>query len=112
MPFVNLDHCESREVIPGYNAVFLHSENLTLAYWTITAGAEMPEHSHEHEQIANLLEGEFELEVDGEKQFLRPGMVALIQAQHPHWTLPQSLCARCREILQATRPVCHSSPLA
>lgn len=84
MPFVNLDHCESREVIPGYNAVFLHSENLTLAYWTITAGAEMPEHSHEHEQIANLLEGEFELEVDGEKQLLRPGMVALIPSEAPH----------------------------
>jgi quercetin dioxygenase-like cupin family protein len=101
MPFVNLDHCESREVIPGYNAVFLHSENLTLAYWTITAGAEMPEHSHEHEQIANLLEGEFELEVDGEKQFLRPGMVALIPSEAPHSGRAVSDC----RILDVFHPV-------
>jgi quercetin dioxygenase-like cupin family protein len=84
MPFVNLDHCESHEIIPGYNAVFLHGKNLTLAYWTITAGAEMPVHSHAHEQVANLLEGEFELEVDGVKQLLRPGMVALIPSEAPH----------------------------
>lgn len=101
MPFVNLDNCDSREVIPGYNAIFLHSENLTLAYWAITAGAEMPEHSHEHEQVANLLEGEFELEVDGEKQLLRPGMVALIPSEAPHSGRAVSDC----RILDVFHPV-------
>jgi quercetin dioxygenase-like cupin family protein len=84
MSFLNLDEFDSREIIPGYYAKFLHSKNMTLAYWTITAGAEMPVHAHEHEQVSNVLEGEFELEVDGEKQVLRPGMVALIPSEAPH----------------------------
>jgi quercetin dioxygenase-like cupin family protein len=84
MPFLNLDEFDPREIIPGYHAKFLHSENMTLVYWTITAGAEMLVHAHEHEQVANVLEGEFELEVDGEIQVLRPGMVALIPSEAPH----------------------------
>jgi quercetin dioxygenase-like cupin family protein len=84
MPFINLDEFDSREIIQGYRGVFIHSENLTLAYWTIDAGAVMPEHSHPHEQVANILEGEFELVLDGESKVLRPGMVAMIPAGMPH----------------------------
>jgi quercetin dioxygenase-like cupin family protein len=84
MPYVNLEDIGTREIIPGYRAVFLHSENMTMAYWTIEAGAEMPVHAHPHEQVANLLEGEFELEIDGEQQILRPGIVALIPSNIPH----------------------------
>jgi quercetin dioxygenase-like cupin family protein len=84
MPYVNLKDIESREIIPGYRAVFLHSENMTMAYWTIEAGAEMPVHAHPHEQVANLLEGEFELALEGEQQVLHPGMVAIIPSNTPH----------------------------
>ncbi len=84
MPFVNLSEVESQEIIPGYSATFLHSEKMTLAYWTVQAGAEMPVHAHEHEQFANVLEGEFELELDGEKRTLRPGIVAVIPSNTPH----------------------------
>jgi quercetin dioxygenase-like cupin family protein len=84
MPFINLSEIETREIIPGYLATFIHSENMTVAYWTVKAGAEMPVHSHEHEQVANLLEGEFELELNGVKQTLRPGIAALIPSNIPH----------------------------
>ncbi len=75
MGFLNLKEMEEREIIPGYRAVFVHSENMSLAYWDIDSGAVMPEHSHPHEQIANVLEGRFELTVDSETRVLEPGMV-------------------------------------
>ena len=84
MPFIDLSENESHEIIPGYTATFLHGETMTLAYWTIKAGAAMPAHSHEHEQVANVLEGTFELELEGEVQSLRSGMVALIPSNALH----------------------------
>ena len=92
MPFYTLADFESREIIPGFNATFLHSENMTLAYWTISAGAEMPVHSHVHEQVANVLEGEFTLEIEGEKRTLRPGMVAHIPSGMSHGGYAISAC--------------------
>ncbi|TFH36651.1 MAG: cupin domain-containing protein [Anaerolineales bacterium] len=101
MPYMNLSEFEAREIIPGYRAIFLHSENMTLAYWTISAGSAMPVHSHPHEQVANILEGEFELVLDGEARVLRPGMVAMIPPDVPHGGLAISEC----RILDVFHPV-------
>ena len=84
MGFLNLKDLEEREIVPGYRVKFVHSENMTLAYWDVDQGAALPEHSHPHEQIANVLEGRFELTVDGEPRILEPGMVAVIPGGVPH----------------------------
>jgi len=84
MTFLTLKEIEEKEIVPGYRAKFVHSENMTLAYWDVDPGAALPEHSHPHEQIANVLEGRFELTVDGEPLVLEPGMVAVIPGGVPH----------------------------
>jgi len=84
MTFLSLKDIEEKEIVPGYRAKFVHSENMTLGYWDVDQGAELPEHSHPHEQIANVLEGRFELTVDGEPRILEPGMVAVIPGGVPH----------------------------
>lgn len=84
MTFLTLKEIEEKEIVPGYRAKFVHSENMTLAYWDVDPGAALPEHSHPHEQIANVLEGRFELTVDGEPRVLEPGMVAVIPGGVPH----------------------------
>lgn len=84
MYFLNLDELTEREIVPGYRAKFIHADHMTLAYWVVEAGAELPEHSHPHEQIANVLEGEFELTVNGESRVLVPGQVAVIPGDVPH----------------------------
>jgi quercetin dioxygenase-like cupin family protein len=53
-------------------------------YWTVDEGAVMPEHSHMHEQVAHVLEGVFELTVDGETKVLEPGVVAVIPPHVKH----------------------------
>lgn len=84
MAFIDLSTLNEREVVPGYRAVFVHSEQMTVAYWTITAGAALPEHSHPHEQISTLIEGEFEMVIAGERRLLRPGEVAVIPSNVRH----------------------------
>ncbi len=84
MPKIDLDTIEEREIVPGFHARFIHSENMTIAYWRVEAGASLPDHHHPHEQIANVLEGEFELTVDGEAHHLKPGQVVLIPSNVPH----------------------------
>jgi quercetin dioxygenase-like cupin family protein len=79
-----LSELESREVVAGFHGKFVHSENMTFVYWQIDAGSTLPEHAHPHEQVANILEGTFELRVNGETVTLEPGNVAVIPSNAKH----------------------------
>jgi quercetin dioxygenase-like cupin family protein len=57
---------------------------MTFAWWTIDAGAEVPEHDHPHEQVVNVLEGELALTVDGTEHVLHPGDVVAIPGGTRH----------------------------
>ena len=84
MPFINLENTLEKELIPGFQAKLIHTENLTIGYFSIKAGSVLPEHSHVHEQISNVLEGEFEMTLDGITQLLKPGTVAVIPSMTVH----------------------------
>ncbi|MBW2974399.1 cupin domain-containing protein [Candidatus Woesearchaeota archaeon] len=101
MPFRNLKEIEEKEIIPGYRARFIHSQNMTLAYWDIDKEAPLPEHSHPHEQAANILEGRFELKIGNESRILEPGDVAVIPPNIKH---SGKAITRCR-ILDVFYPV-------
>jgi len=68
----------SRELIPGTEVRFVHGERMTVAYWTFGPEIPFPEHSHPHEQITNIVEGEFELTVDGATEALTAGSFRVI----------------------------------
>ena len=84
MPQINLDEIEEKELLPGLHVRFVHSDTMTLAYWNIEDGASLPEHTHHHEQIVNVIEGELELVVDGEPHHLTSGKVFLLPPNVPH----------------------------
>ena len=84
MPKISLNEIESRELVPGFHARMVHTENMTLAYWDIEEGALLPDHSHPHEQVANVIEGTLELVVDGETHNMTPGKVFVIPSNVPH----------------------------
>ena len=82
--YVDLSETQERELVPGYHVRFVHSQTMTLAFWRVEAGAALPAHSHPHEQVAQVLEGRFELVVDGEPFQLGPGEVVVIPGGVPH----------------------------
>lgn len=85
MPFIHKGSLPSKELFPGYVAKMVHTETMTIVYWTISAGAAIPEHSHLHEQVTHVLDGSFELVVDGEAKLLEPGVVAVIPSNVKHF---------------------------
>ena len=92
MPFLNLHELEEMQIVPGFKGHFVHSENMTCAYWGIEAGAVLPEHSHPHEQVATMIAGEFEMTVNGETKVLRPGSVAIIPSDAVHSGRAVTIC--------------------
>ena len=84
MSIIKIGDIEQREIVPGYFGRFIHSETMTVAYWDIRAGESLQIHSHEHEQIVNMLEGEFELTVDGTPLHLQPGDVVVLKSHVEH----------------------------
>ncbi len=84
MPLVHLEGVQTREIFPGHRAKMIHTEKMTLVYWQIDKGARVPEHDHHHEQVVNVLSGEYELTVDGNPHVLKPGRAYVIPASVRH----------------------------
>ncbi len=92
MPFISLSNIEEREMVKGFRARFVHSDRMTNAYWSVTAGATLPEHAHPHEQVTNVIRGRFEMTVDGETQTVEAGTVVIIPAGAKHRGLALTDC--------------------
>jgi quercetin dioxygenase-like cupin family protein len=84
MNVVNLNEQPGREAFPGGKGRFAHSEHMTSSHWTLRAGAQLPGHAHPHEQISNIISGDFEFTVGGETKRLGPGMVLIIPPNARH----------------------------
>jgi quercetin dioxygenase-like cupin family protein len=97
----HLESLEPRELIPGHHGRFVHSAHTTHVYWTIDEGARLPEHSHPHEQVVNMLEGTYELTVDGEPLELNAGDVLVIPGGATHSGAAKTPC----RILDVFSPV-------
>lgn len=72
------------DIVPGYHARMIHTDDMTIAFVEIDAGAPLPQHSHVHVQVANVLEGEFEMVLGGETLLLRAGQSLVIPSNVPH----------------------------
>ena len=81
---IEWDKVETKTVIPGFHGKFAHSANMTFVLWTIDKGAILPEHSHVHEQVVHVYEGELEVTVAGKKTVLRGGSVGIIPSNAVH----------------------------
>ena len=84
MAYLDLKNFDEKEIIPGYRVKFVHTENMTFAYWTISSGSELPLHAHHHEQVANLVEGKFEFNLEGDVRVVEPGEVIVIPGNAKH----------------------------
>ncbi len=80
----SLEHFESKELMPGFHGKFVHTDDMTLAYWKIDAGSVLPEHSHFHKQIVQVQEGVFEMTVGGETHRFQAGDVLEIPGDVVH----------------------------
>ncbi|MEM6643292.1 MAG: cupin domain-containing protein [Bacteroidota bacterium] len=72
------------EKIPGFHGKFVHMEGFTLAFWEVKKGSRLPEHSHSNEQSSQVIDGEFELTINGKKEVFKSGEVATVPSNAVH----------------------------
>lgn len=81
---MNISSIPQQEIIKGFKGRFVHMESFTIAFWEIEAGAEIPLHSHVHEQTTQVIEGNFEMTVNGVTQVYSPGTIVKIPSFIEH----------------------------
>ena len=85
MGFFNIDTLKERNLLPGVNVRFFHTDNMTVAYWIFEKGAEIPKHSHPHEQVTHVIDGSFELTIGNKSAQIKRGKAASIEPNTPHF---------------------------
>jgi quercetin dioxygenase-like cupin family protein len=90
--FITIKEQKSHEIIPGFKARFIHTENMTISFWKIKKGSKLPEHSHPHEQVSQVMKGIFQLTVDGITKDMKPGQAAVIPSNAVHSGMAISDC--------------------
>jgi len=84
MSFFNPATREKKQLLPGINARTFWGEKMLAAVIDLDPHTELPQHSHPHEQIGVLLEGQLQLTIDGETRLLEPQDVYVIPGDIPH----------------------------
>jgi quercetin dioxygenase-like cupin family protein len=82
--FAEVDSLAPQRIWDGIVGRTVHGERVTLAVIELEAGAVVPEHAHENEQVGVLLQGALTFTVGGETRELRKGGTWRILANVPH----------------------------
>jgi quercetin dioxygenase-like cupin family protein len=82
----------TKEIAPGFFSKLIHTANNTINFIEVKAGCTVPDHSHVHEQLSFVIEGRFQLTVNGEPQVLDAGLFAVIPSNARHSGLAITDC--------------------
>jgi len=81
---ISQSDCVSRDAFPGVHMFATEAEKMTLSIVEMQPRAVIPEHSHPHEQIGYMVEGEFEFIIGGQSFHVVPGQIWRIPGGVPH----------------------------
>ena len=84
MAFWELDNLKEVILAEGIRAKVIPGDNTTITHVILDKDAVLPEHKHPQEQIVNVVEGELELTVEGQKHILTRGKVITLKPDQPH----------------------------
>lgn len=84
MPFYKSAEREALELFEGVKTRTFWGEKMLMSLLDLAPHGDVPLHSHPHEQVGIVLEGELELTIDGETQVLEAGDVFVIPGDVEH----------------------------
>jgi quercetin dioxygenase-like cupin family protein len=88
----NIKDLTPKELAPGLTGYYTHGSNMTLGLVEIKAGSDLPIHSHPHEQITYILEGQLDMTIDGKECKLTAGMYYAIPSNVLHGAVALTDC--------------------
>lgn len=97
----HISEVKGRSIVPGLFGRFVHGKTMTVSHVTIDKGSVMAVHSHPHEQVTFILEGELEMTIGGEKMLLKKGCIHVIPGNVPHGAVAHVDCV----VLDVFNPV-------
>ena len=74
----------SKELAPGITGYYAHGEKHTMGLVELEKGSTVPMHSHMHEQITYILEGQLDMIIGGTAYSLTAGMYHVIPSNVSH----------------------------
>lgn len=92
MSAINLNNILSKEIAEGYFAKLIHTDKMTFSFVEAKAGKVLKEHSHPHEQVSIMLEGKFQLTLNGEVIVFTKDEVIIIPSNAKHSGLAITNC--------------------
>jgi len=84
MPFYKKKKKKEKLLSDGIKIRTVYGEKIMMSFVYFEANSTVSEHSHPHEQMGTVLEGEFELVIDGESQNVSSGDAYLVPANVKH----------------------------
>jgi quercetin dioxygenase-like cupin family protein len=85
----------------GLTGYYAHGTQMTLGIVEIKAGSDLPLHSHPHEQITYILEGQLNMSIGGQQYELSAGMFHVIPSNIPHGAVAITDC----QVMDVFNPV-------
>lgn len=82
----------AKQLMPGITGHYAHGENMTFGFVELKAGSQVPMHHHVHEQTTYIIEGQLDMEIDGQAYPLTTGMYHVIPSNTPHAAIARTDC--------------------
>ena len=82
--FICTSNLRKREIAHGMNITVAWGERLMMSFVELAPHTVIPRHSHPHEQMGMVLEGEFELSIGDESRLVQEGDVYLVPSGVEH----------------------------
>lgn len=84
MPFIKPEELPRMGLFPGARSGIIAGSGLMLSFLEMEQGAEVPEHSHPHEQAGLVLAGKLRFRIGSEERMLEPGDAFIVPADMVH----------------------------
>jgi len=81
-----------KELVKGITGYYAHGNTLTFGFVEIKAGSDLPAHSHIHEQITYIVEGQLDMTIGGKACPLSAGMYYVIPSNVVHSAIARTDC--------------------
>ncbi len=87
----SIEESEDTEVADGlFASQVVAGEKMNIQHADFEPGSVLEEHSHHHEQITFVYEGEFDIIIDGDRHTMEAGDVCVIDGHTPHKVVNES----------------------
>ena len=82
--FFDIKSLKGKKIIDGVDIKSVFLKGVMMTYMEFEPNSILPEHSHLHEQITFIIQGEMELDIDGNTKRLSEGEGAIIPSYVKH----------------------------